>query len=139
MAVVEADDGSARREVTLKAVPGQPGAYLAEVLAGSSGRFRLTVPKHSDVLPVEFHVQPENREFESVTVDTARLRRVAQSTGGAFFHEDEAVALPERIVNRSAEIRHTREVALWASPLYFTLLLLLLTSEWILRKLCELK
>ncbi len=120
-------------------MPGQPGAYRAEIVAGSSGKFRLTVPNHSDVLPVEFRVRTENREFEAVTVDTGRLRRVAQSTGGSFFYEDEAVALPERIVNRSAEIRHTREVALWASPLYFILLLLLLTAEWILRKLCELK
>jgi hypothetical protein len=47
--------------------------------------------------------------------------------------------LPAAVTNRSARLTSLQEVDLWSSPLIFALLVLLITIEWIVRKVSELK
>jgi len=47
--------------------------------------------------------------------------------------------LPQTISQKTERVRSPLEVELWASPLYFILLLMVVTGEWVLRKISYLK
>lgn len=137
-AILENQDGD-RQEILLKAIPGDPGNYAAKAMTDQPGSYRLTIPEAREVPPVNLTVEENNEEFQQLTIDAERLQRLAESTGGRFFTPGNVSGLPAAIENRQATIERTRETAFWASPLYFLILLLPLTAEWILRKFCELK
>ena len=67
------------------------------------------------------------------------LKALATTTGGQFFREEDLHKLPEAVSSRTERVRSPLEVELWASPLYFLLLLLVVTAEWVLRKWAHLK
>ena len=67
------------------------------------------------------------------------LKQMAAASGGAFFREEDLYKLPEMIRQKAVRVRSSVEVEFWSSPLYFILMLAVVTSEWILRKLSQLK
>jgi hypothetical protein len=67
------------------------------------------------------------------------LREMAESTGGAFFREENLRELPAAISAKSEKIQTTLDGELWASPLFFALILLAGSAEWLLRKKWQLK
>ena len=67
------------------------------------------------------------------------LRDIAATTGGAFLREEDLYRLPDMISRNSEKVRSPVEIDLWASPLYFLLLVGIVTFEWILRKRAYLK
>ena len=67
------------------------------------------------------------------------LRDMASRSGGAFFREEDLYKLPDTISAKTERVRSPLEVELWSSPLYFLLLLGVVTAEWVLRKLSHLK
>ena len=64
---------------------------------------------------------------------------MAGATGGAFLREEDLYNLPQTISSRTERVRSPLEVELWASPLYFILMLIVVAGEWVLRKLSHLK
>jgi hypothetical protein len=67
------------------------------------------------------------------------LQDLAKISGGSFFREEDLDRLPEAIVNSSKKVRTQAQVDVTSSFPYFTLLILLITVEWILRKRAFLK
>jgi hypothetical protein len=47
--------------------------------------------------------------------------------------------LPDTIAAKTERVKSPLEVELWSSPLYFVLMLLVLSGEWVLRKMSQLK
>ena len=88
---------------------------------------------------LEFNVSEPNFEFGQTALDEPLLRELAATTGGAFFREEDLYKLPETIQQKTARIRSPLEVELWSSPIYFLLLLGVVTAEWVLRKMSHLK
>ena len=56
-----------------------------------------------------------------------------------FFREEDLHKLPKAIKAERAEVRSRMEVALGTSPLYFILIMLVVTIEWVVRKFSYLK
>ncbi len=79
------------------------------------------------------------REFEDVSMDEPSLREMAQISGGGFFNESELDELVRILHAHPEEGRFSRKIALWSAPLYFILLMSILTTEWTLRRLSQLK
>ncbi len=67
------------------------------------------------------------------------LRELASTTAGAFFREEDLYKLPQTISSKTERVRSPLEVELWASPLYFILMLMVVSGEWVLRKMSHLK
>ena len=67
------------------------------------------------------------------------LRELAEASGGRFVREEDLHRLPELIKARTDRVQSFVEVEVWSSPLYFLLLLGVVTAEWLLRKRCYLK
>ena len=119
-------------------IPGQPGSYRAEVLAATPGNYRLAL-SGDEIATVDFTVAENNREHGRAALNEALLKELAHETGGAYFKLADFEQLPASLTKRSALLVGMREVDLWSSPLFFSLIILVLTSEWVGRKLSELK
>ena len=66
-------------------------------------------------------------------------RELADRTNGVFLPLSELHRLPDLITERTSRVSSFRETDIWSTPLFFLLLMLLLSSEWIVRKVSELK
>lgn len=105
----------------------KPGAYLAEITAKQGGQ-----PLGRDVLTFRrengfaenFH-REQNREL---------LQKLAAETGGHYYTPRTARRLPDEIAYSEAGITAREIKDLWNMPAIFLLILLLKSSEWMLRR-----
>jgi hypothetical protein len=85
-----------------------------------------------------FDVVIENREEIDPIIDSDRLKSLAQiSQGGAegnFLTLDEVKTLPDRIAANIIQFTETKEDDIWDSPLAYLLFALIITIEWVIRK-----
>jgi hypothetical protein len=130
--------GGSRTETTLRPIPEQPGLYRTEFIAGVPGNYQFAVESDPNT-PLDFTVTEPKFEFGETAMNESLLRDLAATTGGAFFREEGLHKLPDTISAKTERVQSPMEVELWASPLYFLLLLSVLTGEWVLRKLSYLK
>jgi uncharacterized membrane protein len=105
----------------------QAGSYLTEVTAARAseevGRDVLTFSRMGGVAE-NFHTE-QNREL---------LEKLSSETGGRYWKPQELSKLPGEISYSEAGItmRDTKE--LWNMPIIFFLIILLRSSEWLLRR-----
>jgi len=106
---------------------GQPGSYLTEVVATRDkdevGRDVLNFGR-MDGVAENFHTE-QNRDL---------LEKLSAATGGRYWKPQDVSRLPGEISYSEAGItvRDTKE--LWNMPIVFLLLLLLPSTEWLLRR-----
>src|SRR5579872_205947 len=105
----------------------KPGSYLTEVVAQrgteQTGRDVITF-RREDGVAENFHIE-QNKEL---------LEKLAQQTGGRYYTPAEAQKLAEDISYSEAGITVRETKDLWDMPIVFLLLLLLVASEWLLRR-----
>lgn len=127
-----------RPEVSLRAIPEQPGLYRAEFVAPGPGVYQFWV-EHDINHFLDFTVTPPTFELGETAMNEPLLKEIAATTGGAFFREENLQHLPDTISAKTERVRSPLEVELWSSPLYFLLMLGVAASEWVLRKMANLK
>jgi hypothetical protein len=125
-------------EVTLRGVPEQPGLYHGEFIVAVPGAYQFLVEPDPNT-GLEFSVTEPKFEFGDTAMNETLLRELAATTGGTFFREEDLYKLPDTIRLKTERVRSPLEVELWSSPLYFLLLLSVVTVEWVLRKWSYLK
>ena len=125
-------------ELRLRAASEQPGMYRGEFIAPAPGRYRLDAETDSSTF-IEFNVAEPRFELGDTAMNEPLLRELAALSGGAFFNESDWQRIPAAIDHEAMPVRSTMEVDVWATPLYFLLMLVLVTAEWILRKISQLK
>jgi hypothetical protein len=131
-------DGGSRSEVILRPVPEQPAMYRGEFIAPAAGAYTFFIESDPATL-LDFSVTEPMFEFGETAMNELLLKDMAAATGGQFFREEDLIKLPEAISAKTERVRSPLEVELWASPLYFLLMLLVVTMEWVLRKWSHLK
>ncbi|MEY2411005.1 MAG: hypothetical protein QOF48_3675 [Verrucomicrobiota bacterium] len=128
----------ARPEVILRSIPEQPAMYRGEFVAPAAGAYSFWVESDPATL-LDFNVSEPKFEFGETAMNEGLLRELAATTGGQFFREEDLHKLPELISAKTERVQSPMEVELWASPLYFILMLSVVTVEWVVRKLSHLK
>ena len=78
-------------------------------------------------------------ELADTAMNEQGLRDMAVASGGEFFREEDLFKLPDVLRNKTESIRHTFEVEIWSSWINFALIILVVTAEWIVRKVSMLK
>jgi hypothetical protein len=131
-------DGGGSTEISLRPVADQPGVYRGEFIAPAPGSYKFGVESDPDTR-VDFNVTAPRFELGDTAMNEPLLREMAAISGGEFFREETLFQLPDQIRAKTERVRSPMEVELWASPLYFLLLLGVVTTEWVLRKLSHLK
>ena len=127
-----------RPEVTLRPVPEQPAMYRGEFIAPVAGTYNFWVESDPQTL-LDLNVTEPKFEFGETAMNEPLLKDLASSTGGQYFREEDLHKLPTTISAKTERVQSPLEVELWASPLYFLLMLSVVTAEWVLRKLSHLK
>ena len=119
--------------VKMRALPEQPGMYRGEFVLSKPGEYRYSVEEDPKTA-VEFHVGEPRFEFGDTAMDEAGLKQMAETTGGAFYREEDLDKLAKNLRDKSESVKSETETELWATPFYFALLVSVATAEWILRK-----
>jgi uncharacterized membrane protein len=81
-----------------------------------------------------FFVEESRAEFTNAQLQAPQLKRLAELSGGKYYHQDEVRSLPDEISVRESTYSKMVEYDLWDTPLLFFLALLLLSLEWYLRR-----
>ena len=126
------------REVLLRPIPGQPGMYRGELIAPAPGAFEFAVDHDKNTL-LDFEVEDPKQELTDTAMNKQLLEQMASASGGAFVREEDLYQLPEKMKGKMERMRSKLEVEIWSSPIYFILMIGLVSSEWILRKVSQLK
>lgn len=119
--------------------PGAGSRYRIGGLAEGIYRFKASteLAGKREVVNGEFLVLEQNLESRNLTADFGLLRKLAESTEGAFYRETQLDKLAADLTQRPASATiHTEETfnPLINLKLVFFLLLLLISAEWFLRK-----
>jgi uncharacterized membrane protein len=102
----------------------KPGSYLAEVTASGHSENGALPFERIDGAAENFHTE-QNREL---------LEKLASETGGRYWKPDELTRLPNEISYSDAGISVRDIKELWNMPVVFLWLLLLISTEWLLRR-----
>jgi len=127
-----------RSELNLRALPEQPGLFRGEFVAPGPGAYSFFVEQDLNS-PLDINVTEPKFELGETAMNEPLLRELATTTAGAFFREEDLYKLPDTINLKTEHVRSPLEVELWASPLYFLIMLLVVATEWVLRKMSYLK
>jgi len=82
-----------------------------------------------------FVVTPSLREYTNAELDSGLLTRIAESSGGKYFALADSDALAEAVEFTPNAYSVQVQIDLWDRPWLLALLVLLLFSDWILRRL----
>jgi len=138
--VLDSDDIDERRYVMSNETGGR---YQLEIGNLSEGSYRFTGTanrgdREIDTRTGQFTVGGINREFLDTVRDDDLLRFIAQVSDGRFLPHDQAETLfdiLEEEIGFDQRIETTSEtLSLHRNPLWFILVILLLTAEWGIRK-----
>ncbi len=126
-----------RVKVSLKKDSSRNGYYEGEYIPDDIGAFKAGAggEDESSRASAKFVVFIPDREDDEPILDTVALKELAaESDNGQYFQIDQVDQLNKVIQASRNQIRETKEDALWDSPLVYLLFALLMTAEWILRK-----
>jgi hypothetical protein len=132
-------DDPRAREVVLRPLPDQPGMYRAEFNAPEKAApYKLFVDLDKGTL-VDLPVAEPKMEPGENALNQELLESLAKSTGGKFVREEDLYALPDQIKAEAPKVITNLEVEFWTSPLYYFLMLAVVSAEWVMRKMVQLK
>ncbi|MCH7870418.1 MAG: hypothetical protein IID33_01830 [Planctomycetes bacterium] len=108
-------------------VPPRPGNYALSITDFS--------PNPDESVPsVSLRVEPPSLESKSPQADHALLERLADASGGRVVDLDELAEVLGTIPDRSVRIPDDVVEPLWDSKLVFALFALMISMEWVSRK-----
>jgi uncharacterized membrane protein len=130
-------NGQVIRHENLIRQEGQPELYSASFTADRVGNFMVKLPQLAG--PVEAQELPLNiavprLELTQPQVDRTFLTRLASETLGKVVDLNKASVLPDMIQSAARVIPVETSRPLWDAPIALSLFVLLITGEWVARK-----
>jgi hypothetical protein len=116
------------------------GVFEARIPVFAVGEYSLRVkdPVTGEFDEQRFEVTPLSAERRRGVRDEKLQHDLARQTGGQAYDLTSVSKLPEDLVLRPVIERHTRNLALWSTPLWFAAAVTLMLGEWLSRKLIKL-
>ncbi len=131
-----------RVEMTASTGPG--GHYTGTYEPTAAGAYEIVIEARlgdvtlsTDEIAVE--VGRPNLEFEKLDLDEKTLGRIAANTGGRCVHISTADHLIDQLDRRERKKRVYMERPLFSPPLFWAMFVVLLTTEWVLRRRFQLR
>jgi hypothetical protein len=78
----------------------------------------------------QLRAAPGDAEYFDAGMNAARLRRIAEETGGRFYAARDVAAMPEDVRYSGRGVTTVEERDLWHMPIVLGLILLLMCAEW---------
>lgn len=119
----------------------QDGTYVSRFEVDEEGVYRVLVDVASAAgtgleteKPAAFVVTPSLREFNNAGRDAGLLARIAESGGGRYYDISEASQLLTEIDRVPGAWSREVQEDLWDKPWLLTLLVLLMSADWMARR-----
>jgi len=118
----------------------QPGNYLAHFEPSQEGLYKIEVLAHDQAghflgkAENAFFVEPSHAELMHADLQAPLLQRLAEVTGGRYFHLSDAENLPDAITVSKNSYSKLTEQEIWDAPIFFLAIVLLLAAEWFIRR-----
>ncbi|WP_269540512.1 CARDB domain-containing protein [Cerasicoccus fimbriatus] len=125
-------------QIFLQPAGEQAGFYEASFLAARPGTYTLSLD-HDETAKVEALVSDAQFELGETAMNAPLMERMAEASGGRFFREEDLAELPDILDSESETVKSLIDVDVWSSPLFFMLLIGMMGTEWLIRKLTGLK
>jgi von Willebrand factor type A domain len=116
----------------------QPGTYRAEFTANTPGDYAYSTLQDPDAV-VKFEVVEPKLEQMETALDEHTLKSMADIARGHFLREEDIDRLPSLVAEQTATVPVFKKFDLFHSPWWMILLFIVLFSEWLLRRLMQLK
>lgn len=128
----------------LKSVPDAPGLYRGSFTPTVSGDYRLETPGNG-VAPgeandqrsanaTEFHVEARSMKEQEVTMKAELLKKMAELSGGRYFSIGDLPSLSKSLPKEKQIIAVYKKKELWDLPITLIILVILMGTEWFLRR-----
>jgi hypothetical protein len=148
-ALIHNDRGETVAEIELLRQAGALERFAATFVPDTPGRHRVVVNDPAlnmtgmdgfplDALEGDVEVFAPDDEMRNPETDHVLLEQLAAATGGRMLNPDELADLPQLLPDRSVITVNPLRERLWDAPLFFILILLAFTAEWIGRKMLRL-
>lgn len=113
-----------------------PGLYEGSMSAVHPGTYRVEANESDRDLAnsTEFQVADMQPEMAETSVQVERLGRMAELSGGQMLSFQQIGQLPSLIETTPHEISFTTQVSLWDNAWVLFLLIVLVGTEWIVRR-----
>jgi uncharacterized membrane protein len=108
--------------------PTRPGTYRLEIDALDTDGTRIARDDHA------FIVHPDTREHLNPRYAPNYLRKISAQTGGRFFELADLESLPDHIPWEQTSADQIDRIPLWNAPPFYVILVILLVTEWYLRR-----
>ncbi|MDB6137345.1 MAG: hypothetical protein JWO94_417 [Verrucomicrobiaceae bacterium] len=123
----------------LEADPTHAGVYHALTPPLKAGEWQIAVSEaaaaaRSDLRLTLRVADTGNQELASLTMNRPLLETMARNTNGRFLREEQAGELPGLLENLDRKQSITRETILWSSWWWLGAVMVLITTEWLVRK-----
>lgn len=124
----------------LEADPTHAGVYRAMTPPLKPGEWQIAVAENGSAARGDLRLtlrvaDTGNQELASLTMNRPLLEAMARNTNGRFLREEQAAELPSLIQALDRKQTITRESILWSSWWWLGAVIVLLTAEWVLRRL----
>lgn len=150
--------GDLKKDVSLQATPGKPGFYQGEIVVTTPGIYSFST-QNDPTAALDFRVSEPRFEFGETALNLPLLQKMADISGGALYREEDLYKMlepegapsttvdpntltskvPTGLGGKSEKVPSPQEVELAFSSFYYSLMILVATVEWILRKRWRLK
>lgn len=141
VASIETEQGEKIAELTLAPVEGTEDRFAATYLLDRAGTYRVRLPYSGAMgitTEVPLDVYSPDDEMRRPETDHDLLIELSAATGGQVLDRETISSLPEILPNRSIKTLNPLTERIWDTPAIFILALLLLTLEWVGRKIVRL-
>jgi uncharacterized membrane protein len=126
-------------EVPMQWTGERNGQYRGSYVADEEGLYAASVEAMREgsrvgAGAVNMRAAPGDAEYFDPTMHAARLRRIADETGGRFYTADTVGALPEDLKYTGRGVTTVEERDLWDMPIMLLALVGLMCGEWAYRR-----
>ena len=127
-------------QVQLEPEEGRTRSHSAKVLSPPTGAYRVELlidgQPPEEPIAADFYVQEEKSlELSDVSCNRELLQQIADASGGKLFNADEVSDIARMFTNKDQQQSKTIETTLWDHWSIMLLFFILLTAEWVIRKL----
>ncbi len=135
-------EGQAAEPLRFERSSEDPSALSASFAAERAGSYTIRITPSTGVdagastrvSTTTFRVEPPRREVDEPSLNRALLADLARMTDGRVFELPELDRLDQEIKTREVTRTIESRDELWDAPLLFSIIVLGLTAEWVLRK-----
>ena len=126
-------------EVPMQWTGERNGEYRATFTAPADGMYAADVEATREGKPlgagaIHMRAAPGDAEYFDPTMHAARLKRIADETGGKFYTADTLSGLPEDLKYAGRGVTTVEERDLWHMPIVLLAIVGLMAGEWAYRR-----